>query len=256
MTNRDNGREWLAQLPIAHRGLYDQQSPENSADAIDRAAEHGYAVELDAQLSNDNTLVVFHDVGMERMTGHKDKVTKLSSEHIVNYDILGTRHRIATLREVLSRVDGKVPLLISIKGWSRWRKVTAALSDELRNYPGLVAVSTVSPLTYWELRRRDLDAAVGLVTSSMASRGAILRMIASVYRYVLQVPMILKPDFISIDSRSASNRFINRMRRKGCSVIVWTVRDKRELDHIRSLGANAMFELSPSLTESDLQPVF
>ena len=47
----------------AHRGLHtkDKTVPENSLPAFRAAAEAGYGVELDIQLSRDGQVVVFHD---------------------------------------------------------------------------------------------------------------------------------------------------------------------------------------------------
>ena len=48
---------------FAHRGLHsrDRSVPENSLKAFDLAAEAGYGIELDVQLSKDGQVVVFHD---------------------------------------------------------------------------------------------------------------------------------------------------------------------------------------------------
>ena len=45
----------------AHRGLHGEGVPENSLSAFARAAEAGYGIELDVQLSRDGTVMVFHD---------------------------------------------------------------------------------------------------------------------------------------------------------------------------------------------------
>ena len=44
---------WLTERPIAHRGLHDAARGivENSASAIQAALEHGYAIEIDLQLT-------------------------------------------------------------------------------------------------------------------------------------------------------------------------------------------------------------
>ena len=45
----------------AHRGLHGGDIPENSLAAFRLAAEAGYGIELDLQLSRDGEVMVFHD---------------------------------------------------------------------------------------------------------------------------------------------------------------------------------------------------
>ena len=53
---------------VAHRGLHsrDKSVPENSLEAFRLAAEAGYGIELDVQLSKDGQVVVFHDDTLDR----------------------------------------------------------------------------------------------------------------------------------------------------------------------------------------------
>ena len=55
----------------AHRGLHsrDKSVPENSLAAFRLAAEAGYGIELDIQLSKDGEVVVFHDDTLDRVCG-------------------------------------------------------------------------------------------------------------------------------------------------------------------------------------------
>lgn len=46
---------------FAHRGLFDENVPENSLAAFVRAAERGFGSELDVQLTADGQLVIAHD---------------------------------------------------------------------------------------------------------------------------------------------------------------------------------------------------
>ena len=60
---------WLVEKYIAHRGLHDNNSAENSLSAFKNAIEKDYAIELDVHQISDGTLVVFHDETLSRMTG-------------------------------------------------------------------------------------------------------------------------------------------------------------------------------------------
>ena len=60
----------FAEWNYAHRGLWNAAEgvPENSLPAFARAAEQGYAIELDIQITKDGRIVVFHDDTMKRMS--------------------------------------------------------------------------------------------------------------------------------------------------------------------------------------------
>ena len=66
---------WLRSQPIAHRGLHDESRGivENSLSAFRAAAEAGYPIELDVQLSSDGEAMVFHDPFLDRVTGAKGR---------------------------------------------------------------------------------------------------------------------------------------------------------------------------------------
>ena len=59
--------------PIAHRCLHDKAHgrPENSLGAARAAIASGYGIEVDVQMSADTEAMVFHDYGLDRMTGHE-----------------------------------------------------------------------------------------------------------------------------------------------------------------------------------------
>ena len=46
---------WLVARPIAHRGLHDEERPENSLSAIEAALQHRFPIEIDVQVSADGT---------------------------------------------------------------------------------------------------------------------------------------------------------------------------------------------------------
>ncbi|NRA88690.1 MAG: hypothetical protein HRU28_15175 [Rhizobiales bacterium] len=54
---------FITRLPIAHRGLHnaDENIVENSKGSVLAAIKHGYAIEIDVQLTKDNQAIVFHD---------------------------------------------------------------------------------------------------------------------------------------------------------------------------------------------------
>ena len=59
---------WVIKNPIAHRGLHNFELPENSLPAFENSVAHGFAIELDIRLTDDQKIIVFHDEKLSRMT--------------------------------------------------------------------------------------------------------------------------------------------------------------------------------------------
>ena len=72
--------DWLFKVPVAHRGLHDDELPENSMPAFAAAIEHGFNIEIDVHLSSDGHLVVFHDDNLKRVCGIDKKVKDCTVE--------------------------------------------------------------------------------------------------------------------------------------------------------------------------------
>ena len=103
----------------AHRGLHNgKDAPENSLAAFEAACQKGYGIELDVQLSRDGTVMVFHDYTLVRMTGCDKKLCELDAEELTALTLGESDQTIPTFAEVLSLVDGRVPLLVELKGES------------------------------------------------------------------------------------------------------------------------------------------
>ena len=101
----------------AHRGLYkkDQSVPENSIPAFRAAAEEGYGIELDVQLSKDGEVVVFHDDDLKRGCGIDAPVCSKTLEELRELPLFGTAERIPLFTDVLAAVGGRVPLIVELK---------------------------------------------------------------------------------------------------------------------------------------------
>ena len=133
---------------IAHRGLYtpDQSIPENSLPAFRRAAERGYGVELDVQFSCDGKLVVFHDDTLDRVCGVSSRVDALDWEELQNLRLCGTEERIPLFDEVLSLIDGQVPIIVELKNGSRNRELCEKTFAAISNYKGETCVESFNPM--------------------------------------------------------------------------------------------------------------
>ena len=137
--------DWLLESPIAHRGLHDDKTEENSLEAFKAAADKGYGIELDVHLLKDGKLAVFHDFNLKRICGVGKKIEKLTSEEIKNYPMKKDGQKIPLLEEVFEAVDGRVPVLIEIKSLSFFnRRLEKILLETVEKYKGknIVAIQS------------------------------------------------------------------------------------------------------------------
>ena len=141
---RLNSSHWLLSTPIAHRGLWNEEIPENSLLAYKNAIEKGYPIEIDVHKSKDGVLFVFHDDNLSRMTGVDALLHEKTSTELKSLTLNGTEEKIPTLKEVLEVVDGKVPLLIEIKNQPD-NSVVDDTVKILKEYKGEFAVQSFNP---------------------------------------------------------------------------------------------------------------
>ncbi len=133
---------------FAHRGLHseDQSVPENSLKAFALAAEAGYGMELDVQLSRDGQVVVFHDDTLDRACGVASRVDELDYDELKTLSLFGTEERIPLFSEVLALVDGRTPLIVELKTGHRNDELCEKTWEMLRTYPGAYCIESFHPL--------------------------------------------------------------------------------------------------------------
>ena len=229
----------------AHRGFFDNNDgvPENSLAAFKYAVIGGFGIELDLQLTADGEVVVFHDYTLKRMCGEDVKLSSLTLEEIRQYKLLGTRYSIPTFKEVLRLVDGKVPLLIELKGESGDTSLCPAVSAILDSYNGAYSVESFNPLLLrWFKKNRPNVARGQLVTNLIKEKngGSFFRNLAL---SSLITNCLSRPDFIAADQRFLRGVSIKLCTQLfGARLFVWTVRKKEHFDINRENGDLSIFE--------------
>lgn len=214
---------WLTARPIAHRGYHDMNNEvwENTLSAFDRAIEKNFSIECDLQLANDGVPVVFHDDDLSRLCGLKDDVRLLTSQELAMKRIGRTKDAIPTLKKLLDRVAGQVPIVLELKG----RKdeddgFVGAVLEELEDYDGKVAIMSFDHWLLEELIELDCPYPVGLTAEGVREEKFAEH----------EAMMKLGLDFVSYGILHMPNRFVTEIRQGGTPVITWTVRtpDMRE----------------------------
>lgn len=139
--------EALWKYRYAHRGLHDRQGsvPENSLAAFAAAAEAGYGIELDINLTADDQVVVFHDESLTRMCGVDKMIADCSWGELEKCRLSGTRQRIPLLTEVLTLVNGRVPLIVELKTTRRNNALCEKAAAILDGYRGAYCIESFHP---------------------------------------------------------------------------------------------------------------
>jgi glycerophosphoryl diester phosphodiesterase len=234
--------EWLFQKPIAHRGLHscDSECPENSLKAFERATRKGFPFELDVQLLSDGNVCVFHDSNTKRMTGVNRPIKELSAVEIKKMSLLESDQKIPLLEEVLSLVQGSIPLLIEIKSIGEVGKLENAVSFVLSGYRGKYALLSFNPHTLRWFRENLPGAPRGQLAGDFKDKKI------PAFRRLLMRNLLLnsisKPDFIGYDVRYLPSFSASILRTRGVSIIGWTVRSHDELKRAGSYCDNIVFE--------------
>lgn len=137
---------FLKGIKIAHRGLFDNQKvPENSMKAFQKAIDKKIPIELDIQILKDDTLVVFHDDHLKRMTGYNKEITECTYEEINRLFLLSTNEKIPLFSDVLRQVSGKVLLDIECKTSPRYKTLLEKSVALLDTYNGPFLVKSFDP---------------------------------------------------------------------------------------------------------------
>lgn len=139
----------------AHRGLHseDRSIPENSMPAFLKAAEKGYGIELDVQLSRDGQVVVFHDDTLNRVCGVDSRVDEKDYSELSEMSLCGTEYRIPLFSQVLEAVAGRSTLIVELKTGRRNRELCEKTCRLLRDYEGSYCIESFDPTIVAWFRR-------------------------------------------------------------------------------------------------------
>ncbi|MCL4675219.1 MAG: phosphodiesterase [Pararhodobacter sp.] len=241
-------------VPLAHRALHDlvAHRPENSLPAVQAAMEHGYGIEIDLQPSADGVAMVFHDDDLDRLTYETGPVRARSVAELQRIRVRGSREPIPTLRQVLTEVAGRVPLLIELKDQSGRMGPTdgtleRATAQALDGYGGPVAVMSFNPASVAWMAQLAPGVARGLTTYAFPesdfpddadpdarARRAALAEIADYDR--------VGASFVSHDWRDLSRPRVAALKAQGAVVLCWTIRSPEDEAIARRVAHNITFE--------------
>ncbi len=210
----------------AHRGLHseDKSVPENSLEAFRLAAEAGYGVELDVQLSKDGKVVVFHDDTLDRVCDVNARVDEKTWNELQLLRLCGTGQRIPLLTEALDVIRGRGPLIVELKNGRRNRELCEKTLSILSDYEGPVCMESFNPLIVRWFRLHAKDLVRGQLATAADDYGdAVTKPTAFLLSRCL-MNFLSRPQFIAyrIGPRPPSVRLSEAL---GAMRVGWTARD-------------------------------
>lgn len=236
--------------PVAHRALHDAAAgrAENTIAAIDAAIAAGYGIEIDLQLSADGAAMVFHDYDLGRLTAATGPVRQRTAADLSGLPLRDGGGPIPTLKQVLDRVAGRVPLLIEIKDQDGAMgpdvgPLERATVAALAGYDGPLALMAFNPHSVAALA--DLAPAVprGLTTCAWTAE------------HWPTVPAATRdrlrgiPDFDAVGACFVSHRWtdlanpaVAALKARGVPILCWTIRSPEEEARARRVAGGITFE--------------
>lgn len=235
--------------PIAHRGFHDADAGviENSRAAFEAAIDQGFGIELDLQFSKDGEAFVFHDYGLSRLTGRDGTVQMHEAGDLQRITLRGSDEVIPTFGEILSLVNGRVPLLVELKDQDgalgpNVGRLERRVAEVLDGYRGQVALMSFNPHSMIEMRQNAPDILRGLTTEDFTKTSHLIP--AARKQELTQIPHYQDAGacFISHHWNDLAAEPVENIRGQGGKILCWTVKTPNDEAAARQRADNVTFE--------------
>ena len=233
---------WIKETPIAHRGLHTKDIPENSLSAFENALKNNYAIELDVQFTKDKEVVVFHDENLKRMTNDTRNIEDVNYDELKNLRLGNTNEIIPTLEEVLELVDSKVAILIEIKDCKDYIELSEKTYEILKGYEGNYAIQSFNPFILEWYKNNASEVVRGQLSGTFTEGSESLN---SFEKFVLKNMLLnfkSNPNYIGYELEGIPKSKLESLRKKGVPIIVWTVKNKEDMEKAYKYSDNITFE--------------
>ena len=214
----------------AHRGLHNDNFPENSMGAFRRAVEAGYGIELDVHLMADGSLAVIHDSSLKRTAGIDRKIEELMAVELKSCRLGVTAEGIPLFPDVLKMVAGRVPLIVEIKTeGGNQNAVSEAVCSLLKQYNGIYCVESFDPRAVAYVKKHYPGFVRGqLAHNSLREKSSVPIILRFLLTYNL-LNFLVVPDFIAYrycDRKTLSNFLCRKI--WGVAGVSWTLTDEEQ----------------------------
>ncbi len=224
---------------ISHRGLFDQEIPENSIESFKKAIENKLPIELDVMTTKDNIPVVVHDSNLKRLTGIDKNIQDLTFKELQDIKLNNNFH-IPKFEDVLKIINGKVSIVLEIKknkGFAGNQE--KEIMKLLEKYKGKIVIQSFNPFVMNWIKRNYPQYIRGQLFSWPKYRNIFF----IIFRDNL-FNFFSRPNYIAYNKNTIKKVNLSKARQKGLKVIGWTIKlSSLESQNNKKYFDNVIFEL-------------
>lgn len=200
--------DFLNHSIIAHRGIYNNITIyENTLESIMYASKNNLIVEIDIRTTLDNEIIVYHDEDASRLNNLKDTLNTITLNDL---EYISQFH-IPTLSEVLTSINGHVPIIIEIKEDNKI--IRTKLIELLKKYNGSIAIQSF-----------NID-----IVKFFKKKGFITGLLIGVKKNRKYIEQDLDVDFLNIKYNTISKVEANMLKQK-YYLIGYTLDNRKEVE--------------------------
>ena len=217
-------------LNIGHRGAKGHVA-ENTIASIKKAIELGAdGIEIDVFRCLTGEIVLFHDKTLDNLSNGTGYIEEKSLSELKELNILGSKHSIPTLEEVIKSIGQEVFLNIEIKGPDTSKGSLEMVNKYVKS--GKIKLSNILFSSFnWnelvKLRNLDSDVKIALITGEdpleAISPALSLNAIA------------INPNYKKLNKDNVQKIFSS-----GLKIYTWTVNNKLDIIKVKSLKVNGI----------------
>ena len=226
-------------MSIGHRGACGHEN-ENTIESFSKAIDLGCdMIELDVRMI-DSTLVVFHDMDLERIFGIDKSISDCSYTELRSLTMRGGG-KIPTLKEVLDFIDGRVKVNIELKGPHTAVAVVRLIEKYVKKRSWDYEDFLVSSFSHTELslvRQQSEEVQIGLLFDERG-RDLIDNAIS------LAAAVHIGAWSVNVSGEVVSEELVNIAHHEGMKVLVYTINDPEEIRTLKALGVDGIFSDYP-----------
>jgi glycerophosphoryl diester phosphodiesterase len=198
-------------------------------------------VELDVQESSDGQVLVLHDSDLMKVGGNATKVWDGDAARLRSVDIGSFKspqfaaERVPTLAEALDACKGRCKVVVELKSYGHNQRLEERVVEIVE------AAGMQDDCVFMSLDHAMMDR---LKTLRPNWRVGIL--VAKAVGDLTD----LKADFLAVEARTATRRFIRRAHRAGQEVFIWTVNDPAWMFVGLSRGVDGLITDKPDIART------